>query len=165
MNTTAAITSSTRASPALRYILLGGFFAGLADWIYPTVKFVMDGKPWTQPWKGVAFGLVGPAARDGGLGMVALGTALHFFIAMAGAAIFYWVVRQAKWLPRNWLLLAVIYGIGILLVMNYVILPLSAIGRGIYPLNELHIHAFVHILLHGLPVGYCVARGLKQAGA
>jgi hypothetical protein len=165
MNVTATVDSPTRASPALRYILLGGFFAGLADWIYPTVKTVMAGKPWTQPWKGVAFGLLGQAAKDGGAEIVALGMALHFFIAIAGAAIFFFVVRQLKWLPRNWLLLAVIYGIGILLVMNYVILPLSAIGRGIYPLNELHIHAFWHILLHGVPVGYFVARGLKQAGA
>lgn len=163
MNTTATISAGPRASPALRYILLGGFFAGLADWIYPTVKTVMAGKSWMQPWKGVAFGLIGPAAKDGGFEIVVLGTLLHFFIAMAGAAIFYAIVRQLKWLPRHWLLLAVIYGLGILLVMNYVILPLSAIGRGIYPLNELHFAAFWHIVLHGLPVGYFVARGLKES--
>ena len=162
MNTTAAITSSSRASLALRYILLGGFFAGLADWIYPTVKTVMAGGSWMQPWKGVAFGLIGSAAKTGGFEVVVLGTALHFFISIAGAAIFYVVVRQMKWLPRNWLLLAVIYGIGILLVMNYVILPLSAIGRGIYPLDQLHFAVFWHIVLHGLPVGYFVARALKQ---
>lgn len=162
MNTTATVTTAaTRESSPLRYVLLGGFFAGVADWIYPTVKTVMAGKSWMMPWKGVAFGLLGAAAKDGGMGMVALGTALHFFIAIAGAAIFYVVVRQLKWLPRHWLLLAVIYGIGILLVMNYVILPLSAIGRGIYPVSELHIHAFWHIVLHGLPVGYFVARSLK----
>lgn len=165
MNTTATIASPTPASPALRYILLGGFFAGLADFIYPTVKTVMAGKPWVQPWKGVAFGLVGQAAKDGGFEIVVLGVALHFFISMAGAAIFYMIVRQLKWLPRNWLLLAVIYGLGILLVMNYVILPLSAIGRGIYPVNELHFAAFWHIVLHGLPVGYFVARALKPAGS
>src|SRR5262245_30064841 len=112
MNSTATITSPTRPSPALRYVLLGGFFAGLADWIYPTVKTVMAGKPWTQPWKGVAFGLLGQAAKDGGPEIVALGMALHFFIAIAGAVIFFLLVRQVKWLPRNWLLLAVVYGLG-----------------------------------------------------
>lgn len=147
---------------AARGILLGGFFAGLADWIYPTVKTVMAGGSWMRPWKGVAGGLVGQAGRDGGLGMVALGTSLHFFICIAAAAILYFVVSRLKWLPRNWLLLAVIHGIAVLLTMNYIILPLSTIGRGIYALNQLHIHAFFHILLVGVPTGFFVARALKK---
>ena len=147
---------------ASRGILLGGFFAGLADWIYPTVKTVMAGGSWMRPWKGVAGGLLGQAGRDGGLGMVALGTGLHFFICIAAAAMLYFVVSRLKWLPRNWLLLAVIHGIAVLLTMNYIILPLSAIGRGIYALNQLHIHAFFHILLVGLPTGFFVSRALKK---
>jgi hypothetical protein len=147
---------------ALRGILLGGFFAGLADWIYPTVRTVMSGGSWMRPWKGVAGGLLGQAGRDGGLGMVALGTSLHFFICIVAAAVLYLVVSRLKFLPRNWLLLAVIHGIAVLLTMNYIILPLSAIGRGIYPLNQLHIHAFWHIVLVGLPTGFFVSRALKK---
>lgn len=147
---------------ALRGILLGGFFAGLADWIYPTVRTVMSGGSWMRPWKGVAGGLLGQAGRDGGPGMVALGTGLHFFICFVAAAILYFVVSRLKWLPRNWLLLAVIHGIAVLLTMNYIILPLSAIGRGIYALNQLHIHAFFHILLVGVPTGFFVSRALKK---
>ncbi len=147
---------------ALRGILLGGFFAGLADWIYPTVRTVMSGGSWMRPWKGVAGGLLGQAGRDGGLGMVALGTGLHFFICFVAAAVLYFVVSRLKFLPRNWLLLAVIHGIAVLLTMNYIILPLSAIGQGIYPLNRLHISAFWHIVLVGLPTGFFVARALKK---
>ena len=61
--------------------------------------------------------------------------ALHFFICIVAAAVLYFVVSRVKFLPRNWLLLAVIHGIAVLLTMNYVILPLSAIGQGIYPLE------------------------------
>jgi hypothetical protein len=147
---------------AMRGILLGGFFAGLADWIYPTVRTVMSGGSWMRPWKGVAGGLLGEAGRDGGLGMVALGTGLHFFICFVAAAVLYFVVSRLKFLPRNWLLLAVIHGIAVLLTMNYIILPLSAIGRGIYALNQLHIHAFWHIVLVGLPTGFFVSRALKK---
>ncbi len=147
---------------ALRGILSGGFFAGLADWIYPTVRTVMSGGSWMRPWKGVAGGLLGQAGRDGGLGMVALGTGLHFFICLVAAAVLYFVVSRLKFLPRNWLLLAVIHGIAVLVTMNYIILPLSAIGRGIYPLNQLHISAFWHIVLVGLPTGFFVARALKK---
>jgi hypothetical protein len=161
MNTAAESMTTSNHSPA-RLVLLGGFLAGLADFIYPTVKTVMAGGPWTQPWKGVAGGLIGRAARDGGMEIVALGAGLHWFINIVAAFIFYGVISRLKFVPRQWLLLACLHGIAVLLTMNYVILPLSAIGRGIYPLDQLHIHAFWHIVLVGLPVGFCVARALRK---
>jgi hypothetical protein len=162
MNTTAAAaTPSNYRNQVIGNVLLGGFLAGLADFIYPTVKTVMAGGSWMRPWKGVASGLLGPAAHAGGLGTVVLGAALHFFICLGAAALLYLVVSRLKWLPRQWLLLGIIHGIAVLLVMNYVILPLSAIGQGIYKLEELHIHAFWHIVLVGLPTAYFVTRALK----
>jgi hypothetical protein len=164
MNTTAAttMTSNYQLTP-LRGILLGGFLAGLADTIYPTVKTVMAGKPWFSPWKGVASGLVGQTARDGGMEMVALGLALHYFICISAAALLYLLVSRVRIVPRQWAVLGVLYGIAFLLTMNYVILPLSAIGRGIYPLEQLHIHAFWHIVLVGLPTAFFVTRALKAS--
>jgi hypothetical protein len=164
MNTTAATAtpSNYRLTP-LRGILLGGFFAGLADFIYPTVKTVMAGKSWMQPWKGVASGLLGQPARDGGIEMVFLGAALHWFICISAAALLYLIVSRVKWLPRQWVALGCIHGVAVLLTMNYVILPLSAIGRGIYPLEQLHVHAFWHIVLVGLPTAFFVSRALKRA--
>ncbi|MEO8064566.1 MAG: hypothetical protein ABI821_17655 [Pseudomonadota bacterium] len=153
---------SNTNNPALRGILPGGFFAGLADFIYPTVKTVMNGGEWTRPWKGVASGLLGQAARDGGMEMVVLGAALHFFICLSGAALLYLLVSRVKFMPRQWLVLGVLYGTAVLLTMNYVILPLSAIGRGIYPLDQLHIHAFWHIVLVGLPTAFFVSRALPR---
>ena len=151
---------TTTNNPALRGILLGGFFAGLADFIYPTVRTVMSGGEWTRPWKGVAGGLLGQAARDGGMETVALGVALHFFICLSGAALLYLLVSRVKFMPRQWVVLGILYGIAVLLTMNYVILPLSAIGRGIYPLDQLHIHAFWHIVLVGLPTAFFVSRAV-----
>ena len=162
MNTSAAITTQTNYhNHAWRGILLGGFFAGLADFIYPTVKSVMAGGSWMRPWKGVASGLLGKPAHEGGLEMVVLGASLHWFICLSAAAILYLVVSRVKWLPRHWAPLAIIHGIAVLLTMNYVILPLSAIGRGIYPLEQLHVHAFWHIVLVGLPTAFFVSRALK----
>lgn len=162
MNTTAASTGTPdyQMNPA-RAILLGGFLAGLADTIYPTVKTVLSGGAWFTPWKGVASGLLGKAARDGGMEMVALGLALHYFICISAAALLYLLVSRVKVVPRQWIVLGILYGIAFLLAMNYVILPLSAIGRGIYPLGQLHIHAFWHIVLVGLPTAFFVTRALK----
>ncbi len=144
-----------------RNVLLGGFCAGLADFVYPTVKSVMAGNPWTKPWKGVASGLLGQGARDGGLEVVALGIALHFFICLSGAALLYVLASRVRFLPRQWIALGVLYGIAVLLTMNYAILPLSAIGQGIYPLETLHIAAFWHIVLVGLPTAFFVSRALR----
>jgi len=163
MNTTAApATMSNYQITPLRGILLGGFLAGLADTIYPTVKTVMAGKPWFTPWKGVASGLLGQNARDGGMEMVALGLALHYFICISAAALLYLLVSRVKIVPRQWAVLGVLYGIAFLLAMNYIILPLSAIGRSIYPLEQLHIHAFWHIVLVGLPTAFFVTRALRR---
>lgn len=164
MHANAAVTTRTNyQNPALRGILLGGLCAGLADFIYPTVKTVLAGGSWMAPWKGVAGGLLGKAARDGGLGTVALGVALHFFICLGAAALLYFIVSRVKFLPRQWLALGILHGIAVLLVMNYVILPLSAIGRSIYPLEQLPVHAFWHIVLVGLPTAFFVARAIADA--
>lgn len=161
MNADAAVTAQPNyPNPAWRGILLGGFFAGFADFVYPTVKTVLGGGHWTRPWKGVAGGLLGPAAREGGMEVVLLGLALHFFICFGGAALLYLLVSRVRIVPRQWVVLGVLYGIAVLLVMNYVILPLSAIGRGIYPLDQLHVHAFWHIVLVGLPTAFFVSRVL-----
>jgi hypothetical protein len=150
------------SNAVLRNVLSGGFCAGLADFIYPTLRTVINGGPWTQPWKGVASGLLGQAARDGGVEMAVLGAALHFFICMSGAALLYLLAKHVKFLPRQWIVLGILYGIAVLLTMNFVILPLSAIGRGIYPLATFYIPMFWHIVLVGLPTAFFVSRALKN---
>jgi hypothetical protein len=161
MNTAAAATapSNYQLTPP-RAILMGGFLAGLADTIYPTVKTLMAGGEWWRPWKGVASGLIGKAAGEGGMETVALGLALHYFICICAAALLYLLASRLKFVPRQWIVLGILYGIAFLLTMNYVILPLSAIGHGIYKVEDLHIHAFWHIVLVGLPTAFFVARVL-----
>ena len=146
-----------------RNVLLGGFLAGLADFIYPTVKALMAGNPWFKPWKGVASGLLGQAARDGGVEMAILGALLHFFICISAAFILYFVVKNVKFLPRHWVPLAIIHGLAVLVAMNYVIVPLSQIGIVLYPLKTLHISAFWHIVLVGIPTAFFVSRALRTA--
>ena len=147
---------------AWRSIALGGLSAGLADFIYPTLRKVAAGGSWMDPWKGVAYGLLGQAARDGGVEMALLGAALHFFICLSGAALLWLLVSRVKFIPRQWFVLGVLYGLAVLATMNYVILPLSQIGRSIYPLNNMHVTAFWHIVLVGIPTAFFVSRGLGR---
>lgn len=147
---------------AVRSILLGGFSAGFADFVYPTVRSLMGGASWMKPWLGVAGGLLGEGARDGGVPTALLGVALHFFICFSGAALLWLLVSRVKFIPRHWFVLGVLYGLAVLATMNYVILPLSQIGRPIYPLSSMHVSAFWHIVLVGIPTAFCISRGLKR---
>ncbi len=145
-----------------QWILLGGFTAGLIDIVYPTTKAVVAGNSPLRPWLGVASGLLGPPAREGGVGMAALGVFLHLLICVSAAFVFYFVVRAFPWFVKQWLLAGVVFGFGFLLVMNYVILPLSRIGKPLYA-GEGFLWAIVaHILMIGLPIAFCVTRGMKK---
>jgi hypothetical protein len=160
-----ALRSAPSANIALRDVLIGGVAGGLIDFLFATVSAVRGGASWMRPWKGVAGGLLGRPALEGGVGTAVAGIALHFFICIAAASLLYFITKHVKWVPRQWLILGVLYGVALLAVMNYVILPLSAIGRGIYPLNGMLLTAFMHVLLVGWPTAFFVSRALKRGTA
>ena len=154
---------TTTNNYARRMVLLAGFTAGLADFLFASITRTMSGGSWMDPWKGVAGCLIGPAVRQGGFEMVLLGAALHFFICFVAATLLYFILKKAPALPRQWLLVAVVYGIVFMLVMNYVVAPLSFAGRSIYPPESLPKNAFWHIVLVGLASAWFVTRALKVA--
>ena len=156
---------TTTNNHARNLVLLAGFTAGLADFLFASIKRWMSGGSPLDPWKGVAGCLIGPAAREGGIEIALLGIALHFFICFVAAAMLYFILKKAPLLPRQWLLVAVVYGIVFMLVMNYVVAPLSRAGRSIYPVETLPINAFWHIVLVGLTSAWFVTRALKPAPA
>ena len=156
---------TTTNNHARNLVLLAGFTAGLADLLFASITRVMNGGSWMDPWKGVAGCLIGEAAREGGFEIVLLGIALHFFICFSAAAMLYFILKKAPSLPRQWLLVAVVYGIVFMLVMNYVVAPLSRAGRSIYPVETLPINALWHIVLVGLTSAWFVTRALKPAPA
>lgn len=160
MNATTTTNNSAR-----NRVLLAGFTAGLADFLFASIKRTMNGGSWMDPWKGVAGCLIGPAAREGGIETVLLGVALHFFICFAAATLLYLILKKAPALPRQWLLVAVVYGVVFMLVMNYVVAPLSFARRSIYPVETLPVNAFWHVVLVGLTTAWFVTRALRRAPA
>ena len=147
-----------------QWILLGGFTAGFIDIVYPTTKAVMAGHSPLRPWLGVASGLLGPSAREGGAGMAALGVCLHLLICVSAAFVFYFIVRRLSWFVKQWLLAGIVFGFGFLLVMNYVILPLSRIGKPLYAGEDFLWAILSHILMIGLPIAFFVTRGIRKGG-
>ncbi|MGE0363963.1 MAG: hypothetical protein AB7H93_23000 [Vicinamibacterales bacterium] len=111
-------------------IAVGGFAAGVFDLIGAFVVFAPA--PPAVILRSIAAGLVGPAAaRAGGPATTALGLLAHFTVALGAAAVFVAAGRRVPALTQRVWLIGPLYGLAVFLVMNYVVIPWSAIGR--YP--------------------------------
>jgi hypothetical protein len=137
-------------------ILVGGLIAGTLDL---TTAFISYG--WNVP-RGIASGLLGPSARQGGLGVYILGIALHFFIALSAAVVYYLASRKLTFLAEHWLICGMFFGIGLWLVMNLIVLPLSAIHfKGPFMLHGMIQGLLVHMIIIGLPISFSVKQFSK----
>jgi hypothetical protein len=144
----------------LTAILVGGLLAGALD---ITSAFVTYG--WNTP-KGIAAGLVGRAtARAGGIEMWILGMFLHFFITCVAAAVYWTFSRRLVFLRQYPFVCGLFFGIAVWLVMNLIVLPLSAIhARDPIPLGAMIQGLLVHMFFVGLPISYSVSYFEKRAG-
>jgi hypothetical protein len=139
---------------ALLAIGVGGGIAGALDLTQACVLF-----GWDIPLA-IAGGVLGKQAFTGGAGTYVLGVALHFFIALSAAAIYYAASLRLGFLKEHWLVCGLFFGAAVEEVMRLVVvLPLSALhARGPYELKDLLLGLGVHMAVVGLPVAYCARR-------
>lgn len=107
-------------------ILLGGAVAGILD---IGAASLISGKDPGFIMQFIASGLIGKAAFSGGTGSMVLGAVLQVLMGIIIAAVFVLASLKLSWLRRRWVAAGLAYGVGIYVVMNYVVLPLSAVGR------------------------------------
>jgi len=146
-------------SPALRVkilpaIVAGGLIAGSVDL---TLAFLSFGSRMPQ---GIAAGLLGPrTAFQGGAATWILGVLLHYFIAFAAASVYCLASLRLTFLEEHYLVCGLFYGMGLYLVMNLIVLPISAIhAMGPYPYRDLVQGLLVHMILIGVPIAFCLRR-------
>jgi uncharacterized membrane protein YagU involved in acid resistance len=106
-------------------ILLGGIIAGTLD--IGAASLINSAKP-TRILQVIASGLLGKSAFADD-STVALGLVLQWAMSIIIASIFVFAVRWRPVLKRHWVKAGLAYGVVIFFVMNYVVLPLSAIGH------------------------------------
>jgi len=75
----------------------------------------------------IASGLLGMKAFGMGSESVALGVAIHYAIAMTWTVIFYFVSRKLIFLTRHAAISGLVYGGVVYIIMNFVVLPLTAV--------------------------------------
>jgi hypothetical protein len=155
MSTSSVVTTNASARP-LPAILVGGLIAGTLD---AAVAFYTFGSRMPQ---GIASGLLGRSSFQGGAATWILGLGLHFFIALSMATVYYAASRRLPFLKEYPLICGLFYGMALYLVMNLVVVPLSAIhARGPIARPDLIEGLLVHTILIALPIAYSV-RGFSK---
>lgn len=137
-------------SPA-RAIALGGLTVGTLDALDAIIFFGFRGVSARQIFQGIATGLLGPSAREGGLVTVLVGVAIHFLIATIIVAVYCLASRKLPLLRSRVLLWGPLYGILAYLFMNEVVITLRFGQQPLPPLPVLLNGVLIHIFGVGLP--------------
>lgn len=143
---------------ALPIIARAGVLCGVLDITAAFVTWGISGIPPVRILQGIASGLLGPKAFQGGWETAALGGAVHFLIAFSAASVFYFASRRLAWLTARPLLAGVSYGVAVYLVMYWVVMPLSRIARRPFSLSAAVIAIITHMVCVGLPIALVVRR-------
>jgi hypothetical protein len=150
----------SRGQPLNRSMLLaivvGGGIAGTVDIVQACMQ-----EGWDIPLY-VAAGLLGRKAIQAGAGTWLVGMLLHFFIAFSAATVYYAASRRLDFLAVHPVVCGLCFGAAVFLVMNLVVLPLSALhATGPLTLHYLVFGIVQKMVVVGLPIAFSVRRFAK----
>lgn len=159
MTNAATLPDRAMWTPA-RALLLGGLTVGVLDALDALIFFGLRGVPPARLFQGIASGLLGRSAFAGGMATALLGVLLHFFIAFAVVATYHVAARRIAALALRPLVYGPLYGLLVYSVMNFIVIPLSAIAAG----GPRSTSALVNgLLIHALGVGLPAALSARAA--
>lgn len=160
MVTTRSI-SLTASSSLLRLSVIGGLIIGILHLIIQVgiVFGLLLKSPYISSLQFVASGAMGNASYTGGLVTALLGLVLELLMTIIIAGIFIIGANRIPLVRRYVIPGSLLYGFGVFIVMNFIVLPLSAAPPLPAPPMWLIIEMILeHILLIGLPLGILVQR-------
>lgn len=138
-------------------VLVGGFIAGVLDIIYAFIILGQRGTTPLQVLQSIASGLMGRSAFEAGVPAGVLGLFCHFVIAFGAATVYFLAARRLPILTEQAVLCGLLFGVGVYLFMNFVVLPLSAFPLKMsYPPRVLLRGCLSIAILVGLPIALAV---------
>ena len=157
------MTASSKAQATARAIVTGGVAAGILDITFAFIFYGLHGSTPVQILQSVASGLLGKKAFEGGAATAALGAVFQLFIPTVAAAVYYGLTRILPALRRHVIASGILFGIGVYVVMNFVVLPLSAIPfTPRHSLDMLGPALLAHMFLVGLPIALANRKYLPE---
>lgn len=133
-------------------ILWGGTACAVLDGTAATVQFRLMNIPPLRVWQSVASGLLGERAFGRGWTSGILGLLLHTVIAFTAAIVFVAASQRVPFLLRSYWVSGPLYGAAVFLVMNLIVVPLSARPKRPPSLQVMLIQVLIHIFFVGLPI-------------
>jgi uncharacterized membrane protein YagU involved in acid resistance len=100
----------------------------------------------------IASGLYGRNAFTGGLPMAAVGLILQWAMSILIAGIYVAAATRLRWLTTRWLAGGLAYGVGIYVVMTFIVVPLSQVVSGGHHTVLWMLENLLAMLLFGLIV-------------
>ena len=155
--------SIVRRPRAVDTVLYGGLVVGVLDGLFALIFYglILGVQP-MRVFQSVAAGLLGRASYEGGTQTFLLGIILHFVVASCIAAVYYVASLNFRILIHHAIACGLLYGLIAYLGMNYIVIPLSAIGSRPSPPLRVFLPAFIaHALLVGLPIALIARRSAK----
>ncbi len=141
-------------------LLLCLLIAGTLDIADALIFFGLRGVPPLGLLRFIAGCLVGVSALHGGIGMAALGLAIHYTITLFWSALFLLAATRAGFLTRYAIASGLLYGGLIYVLMNFVVLPLTRLPPRTHHLAPaVLINGVLALLLFmGLPIALIARR-------
>ena len=93
---TPSFASDDNGFDLVRTVLWGTLLTGTLDGLEATVFWALRGVPTSRVFQGIAAGVLGRSAFDGGAATAGFGIALMFFICAVIVALY---VSASRWLP------------------------------------------------------------------
>jgi hypothetical protein len=160
---TIASTSPSNRNALLRLSIISGLLIGTLHLVIQAwIVFILILKlapSFTVGAQYVASGLMGDAAYAGGFATALLGVILELLMTIIIAGIFIFSADRIPLLRKNVIVGSLLYGFGVFIVMNFIVLPLSAATVSAPPPPWLLIEIVLeHMLIIGLPLGIIVQR-------
>ena len=145
-------------------LLLATLVAGILDIGYAIGSSALRGIEPMVIWQSVASGLIGKATYEGGVKTAVLGGVLHFGMMACFVLAFFLMSRRWPRLLEHPFLWGALYGVGVFCVMNYIVVPLSAIGHTIQRTPPRFIgEMFSHVVFVGMTIAWFASRA-RSAG-
>ena len=142
---------------AWKGILAGGVIAGVLDILFAFVFYGIHGASPGRILRSVSSGLLGKRAFEGGAGPVVLGALCQLVIPTFAAAVYFGFDRAFAAARRRPLASGLLFGIVVYAVMNFVVVPLSAVPyERHFPIGMVAPAVLAHMFLVGLPIALAV---------
>lgn len=161
MNTAiAATTSSSSTMRAIQAVVAAGLVCGTLDGISALVVYRV---PWMRLFQSIAFGALGPESFKGGMKTAVLGIVFHYTVAFGATIVFFMTSRFLPALVDRALLFGPLYGLCVHLVMQFVVVPMSLIGRRPFTWRAFLTGLAVHMIVVGPSIALTLRSVLRRA--